>query len=114
MTEDVLCTLLAYEPQMPDFEHAGAEPCLKEMVFRYYRAHFREERAQELTDQYTFLLLDGLAANFLPEGLYEHGGKIMFDCLVCHSPSEWFGDSIKDFNIDDIHNVCGGSPRCCP
>lgn len=49
----------------------------------------------------------------LPEGLIEQDGKVLFRCRSCEHWCEWPAE-IEDFDINDPHNVCGGSPRCCP
>ena len=49
----------------------------------------------------------------LPEGLRLHKGVIEFQCRSCDKWREWYGE-IEDFELGHHHNVCGGSPRCCP
>ncbi len=49
----------------------------------------------------------------LPDGLTYQNGEIQYQCRVCDRWTEWPVE-ISDFVIDDPHNVCGGSPRCCP
>lgn len=52
-------------------------------------------------------------ATELPDGLRDNEGKVEFECRSCESWSEWHAD-VADFDINDINNLCGGSPRCCP
>ena len=49
----------------------------------------------------------------LPEGLIEHEGKILFECLVCGEWTEWPADP-EDFDPENPSNVCGRNERCCP
>lgn len=49
----------------------------------------------------------------LPDGLYRRDGQVQFECRVCGCLSEW-PDDPENFDINNPHNVCGGSPRCCP
>jgi hypothetical protein len=49
----------------------------------------------------------------LPDGMWVKDGKYLIECVVCHQTTEWYGD-LEDYEPDNPHNVCGGSPRCCP
>lgn len=49
----------------------------------------------------------------LPDGLWLRNGVVMFECENCHEDKEYFGEP-KDFELGHPHNVCGGSPYCCP
>ena len=49
----------------------------------------------------------------LPEGLSYMAGQVQFECRSCGNWAEWPAD-IADFELGHRHNVCGGSPRCCP
>lgn len=49
----------------------------------------------------------------LPEGLVMLGGRPQFACRSCGQWTEWEGD-VADFEDGNPHNMCGGSPRCCP
>lgn len=53
------------------------------------------------------------SAATLPDGLFEKGGRLMFQCRVCEADTEW-PEEPGLFEIGDPGNVCGGSPRCCP
>lgn len=49
----------------------------------------------------------------LPDGLIRQEGKVQYRCRVCEAWTEWPAE-IEEFDINDPHNVCGGSPRCHP
>ncbi|MEQ6332956.1 hypothetical protein [Sphingobium sp. MK2] len=49
----------------------------------------------------------------LPDGLWERDGIFYYECGSCGYTTEWHGEP-EDFVFGDPHNVCGGSPRCCP
>lgn len=47
----------------------------------------------------------------LPEGLFERGGRLFYDCLACGNATE------LDCDLDEFDPAvayCGGSPRCLP
>lgn len=49
----------------------------------------------------------------LPDGLFMKGGHIHFTCRQCGEAAMWPGE-IEQWDQDDVNNLCGGSPRCCP
>ena len=49
----------------------------------------------------------------MPEGLRIANGRTEFLCRSCDQWAEWPSD-ISDYDPDDPHNMCGGSPWCCP
>ncbi len=49
----------------------------------------------------------------LPEGLWERGGRLWFECRSCERATEWEGEP-DQFEFGHYANVCGGSPRCLP
>lgn len=74
----------------------------------------RIQRLPLLTDAEVGTILRDLEEAALPDGLYlALNDRIMFDCESCGERREWFAD-IEDFELGDPHNLCGGSPRCCP
>jgi hypothetical protein len=53
----------------------------------------------------------GWRPTLLPDGLFEIGGKIMFECKSCGASTELSCD-VEEFDPDMAY--CGGSPRCLP
>ena len=49
--------LFDIQPQLSDNENTGAEPDLRELIFKYYNEHFIYEDSLELTEQYVGQLL---------------------------------------------------------
>lgn len=49
----------------------------------------------------------------LPDDLFMKGGHVMFECRLCGEAAIWPGE-IEQWDQDDVNNLCGGSPRCCP
>ena len=53
-------------------------------------------------------------ANYLPEGIFEdHEGNYYFYCNRCDAKVEW-PEEPESFEYGHPHNLCGGSPWCCP
>ena len=44
--------IFSFQPQIPGYEESGPEPCIGELVYRYYRTYFDEEDALELSSAY--------------------------------------------------------------
>lgn len=49
----------------------------------------------------------------LPDGLHYRNGRLQFECRNCEAWTDWEAEA-HEFEIDNSHNLCGGSPRCCP
>jgi len=49
----------------------------------------------------------------LPEGLTYVRGCIRYECMSCGELVELPVD-VEEYDHGHRHNVCGGSPRCCP
>ncbi len=41
-----------FGPQLPGYEHAGAEPTIKQLIYSYYRKHFSEQESEDSTKEY--------------------------------------------------------------
>lgn len=44
--------LFTFQPQLPGYEHAGPEPCLRQLVWNYYADHFSPTESHQFTEQY--------------------------------------------------------------
>ena len=49
--------LFDIQPQLLGYEKYGAEPDLRELIFKYYNEHFIYEDSLEITEQYIGQLL---------------------------------------------------------
>lgn len=68
--------------------------------------HLEEEDIQEALRE---ILLESL-----PEGItLGYRDVPLFECRGCGRVAEWPAE-IRDFDPNNPHNLCGGSPRCCP
>ena len=47
-----LQNLFDFGPQIPGYELAGAEPTLRQLVFKYYSTHFDEEKSLDFAQEY--------------------------------------------------------------
>lgn len=121
ITASMMEAILGHEAFHPDVPlNCGKEPSLRTLILKYYGYHFPPEQARALTDQYIQRLTEYAVIELvsvetpeLPDGLYEIGGVIYYDCLNCEQKTEWPVE-VEDFDINDPNNVCGRSPRCCP